>query len=193
MTHAMRRLLISAGAVVLLGLAAVGLIETGMAIAGTSGSAPAAPLGASTTGAMTAAAVDPALTSDLDALLAADQTAAAGPATTARSNAAAGVIRRIAIARHLVHGTVVVDVPKLGGLTTVQLDHGTISAVNGKSLSVAEAGSTSATVTLGDETRVRRNATKAAIADLKVGDEVFVLSKVESGGTTAYLVIVPRT
>ena len=50
----------------------------------------------------------------------------------------------------------------------------------------------SATVTLSDETRVRRNGERAAIADLKTGDEVFVMSKVESGGTTAYLVLVPK-
>ena len=35
-------------------------------------------------------------------------------------------------------------------------------------------------------------AAKAAVADLKTADEVFVMSKVEAGGTTAYLVVVPR-
>jgi hypothetical protein len=49
----------------------------------------------------------------------------------------------------------------------------------------------SATVVLGDETRVRKHAAKAAIGDLKVGDEVFVMSKVQAGGTDAYLVVVP--
>ena len=83
------------------------------------------------------------------------------------------------------------DLPNHGGLTTIQLDHGTISAVSATSLTVKEAGDATASVTLGDQTRVRRNAAKAAVADLKVGDEVFVMSKVEAGGTVAYLVVVP--
>ena len=49
------------------------------------------------------------------------------------------------------------------------------------------------TVALGDESRVRRDGAKAAIADLRTADNVFVISKVEAGGTTAYLVVVPRT
>jgi hypothetical protein len=48
------------------------------------------------------------------------------------------------------------------------------------------------TVALGSESHVRRNGEKVTIADLKKADEVFVLSKVEAGGTTAYLVVVPR-
>jgi hypothetical protein len=87
---------------------------------------------------------------------------------------------------------VVLDLPEKG-LTTIQVDHGTISTVGATSLTIAEAGGTSATVTLGDETRVRRNGEKAKVADLKKGDEVFVLSKVESGGTAAYLVVVPKS
>ena len=33
---------------------------------------------------------------------------------------------------------------------------------------------------------------KAAIADLRTADEVFVMSKVEANGASAYLVVVPR-
>jgi len=86
---------------------------------------------------------------------------------------------------------VVVDLPKTD-LTTIQVDHGTISVVGSTSLTIAEKGSTTATVSLGKDTRVRRNGTKAAVGDLKTGDEVFVMSKVESGGTVAYLVIVAK-
>jgi hypothetical protein len=60
------------------------------------------------------------------------------------------------------------------------------------SLTIAETGGTSVTVTVGDETRVRRNGEKAKVGDLQKGDEVFVMSKVESGGTVAYLVVVPK-
>ena len=76
---------------------------------------------------------------------------------------------------------------------TIQVDHGTISAIGATSLTIAETGGGKPSVTLESATRVRRNGAKAAIADLKVGDEVFVLSKVESDGTVAYLVVVPKS
>jgi hypothetical protein len=98
---------------------------------------------------------------------------------------------QLAAARRLVHATVVVDL-KNGGLTTIQLDHGTVSTVGTTSLTIAEAGGGSVTVTLGADTRVRRDGAKAAIADLKPADEVFVMSKVAADGTTAYLVVVPK-
>jgi hypothetical protein len=184
MTPMFRRTVVTTAAFLLIGLAAVGLVEAGVAI-GSTGQAPA-PIGGS------GAAGDPALAADIDALLAADQTSGptAAPPSKARINAAVGGLRRLAAARRLVHATVVVDLPNRG-LTTVQLDHGTITAVTATSLTVKEAGDTTASVTLGDETRVRKNAAKAAIADLKIGDEVFVMSKVETDGTVAYLVVVP--
>jgi hypothetical protein len=124
-------------------------------------------------------------------VLAADQTS--GPTAAAPERAAVrGAIRRFAAWNRLVHATVVVDL-KQGGLTTIQLDHGTIGAVGASSITIKEAGGGSVTVALGSETRVRRAGAKAAIADLKVADNVFVMSKVEAGGTTAYLVVVPRT
>ena len=93
--------------------------------------------------------------------------------------------------RKLVHATVVVDLPVLGGLTTIQLDHGTVSAASSTSLTISETGGGSVTVELGAKTKVRRDGAKAAISDLKTGDEVFVMSRVESDGTVAYLVVVP--
>ena len=185
MTSTLRRITVTAAAVLLLGLAAVGLVEAGVAIG--SNAPRSVPVGASSS------SDDPALAADVDALLAADQTTTptANAPSKARINAAVAGLRRLAAARRLVHATVVVDLPNRGGLTTIQLDHGTISAVSATSLTVKEAGDATASVTLGDQTRVRRNAAKAAVADLKVGDEVFVMSKVEAGGTVAYLVVVP--
>ncbi|MEA2549326.1 MAG: hypothetical protein QOE42_1924, partial [Chloroflexota bacterium] len=93
--------------------------------------------------------------------------------------------------RHLVHGTVVVDLDKVG-LTTIQLDHGTITAVSASSLTISETGGGTVTTALGSDTRVRRDGAKAAVTDLKAADEIFVMSKVEPGGSTAYLVVVPK-
>ena len=186
MTILVRRTIVVAAAAILIAFAAIVMMRT----ISVKGAAPAVPAGvpAALEAAPAApnALVDDGLGADLDAILAADQT------TTAPGRAAArGDLRRLAAWRRLVHATVVVDL-KQGGLTTIQLDHGTISAVSATSVTIAEAGGGSVTVALGDETRVRRNAAKAAIADLKTADEVFVMSKVEGGGTTAYLVVVPR-
>lgn len=168
-----RRVAIVAGSALLVALAGVGIAQ-----AQPSGPTPAAPT-------VAAAPSDPDIAA-IDAVLAAEQVA---PDATGRLGAER--LRRLAVWKHLVHGTVVVDLPK-AGLITIQLDHGTISAVNATSLTIAEAGGSSVTVSLSDESRVRRDGAKAAIADLRTGDVVVVMSKVESGGTTAYLVVVPR-
>jgi hypothetical protein len=189
MTLLVRRTLILAGTAVLIAVAAIGAVRAAATTAPTV-AAPAALAAAPATGAPTVATgigvdLDNAI-GDLDAILAADQKTPAATAANPR-----GQLRRLAAWRRLVHATVVVDL-KQGGLTTVQLDHGTISAVGATTVTIAETGGGSVTVALGDETRVRRNGAKAAVADLKSGDEVFVLSKVQTDGTEAYLVVVPK-
>ena len=205
MSLLVRRGVLTVAAIVLCSLVAAALVEAGVAI-GTAGRG-AAPLALSPAAATTADASSGAasagtpavatsdgtgdLTADVDALLAADQTALpAATAATPVKPAAIG-LRRLAVLRRLVHGTVVVDLPKLGGLTTIQLDHGTVSAVSGTSLTIHETGGTDVTVALGQETRVRKHATRATVGDLAAGDEVFVMSRVASTGTDAYLVVVP--
>lgn len=128
-----------------------------------------------------------AVAGEIDAVLAAER----GTAPDGQFRAGRGELRRLAAWRRLVHATIVVDLPEKG-LTTVQLDRGTVSAVSADSLSIAEAGDTSVTVALGEETRVRKNGEKATVADLKVGDIVFVMSLVEGSASEAYLVVVPR-
>jgi len=191
----LRRTSLTVIAVLVIAAVALLLVETGIAIGAGAGAQPKPAIAAATP---SAASDDTTLASGLDALLTADQTAAPAPAAStvptparARINAAVRGLRRLAAAKHLVHATVVADLPKLGGLTTIQVDHGAISAVSATSISVAETGGATATVRLGDETRVRRNGAKATAGDLKTGDEVFVMSRVESGGTVAYLVVVP--
>ncbi len=187
MTATLQRIAKPVAIAIVLTLLAMALLEAGIAL-GRNEPRTAAPLAAATT---TTAPADDAIAAQVDAVLAADQTAATTAAPGKVNRAVAG-LRRLAAARKLVHATVVVNLPKLGGLTTIQLDHGTISAVGTTSLSVAETGGTTATVFLGDETRVRKNAAKAAVADLKTGDEVFVMSKVDGGKAEAYLVVVPK-
>lgn len=194
MTLLLRRILAVAGAAVLIAIGSIGVARA----TATPVPAPTAPAGLAAAPAALAAApagvpiaggtaLDDGIGAELDAILAAN-TAPAAPTTAALPR---GQLRRLAAWRHLVHATVVVDL-KQGGLATIQLDHGTISAVGATTLTIAETGGGSVAVTLGTETRVRRSGAKAVVADLKTTDEVFVLSKVEAGGTTAYLIVVPR-
>jgi hypothetical protein len=74
---------------------------------------------------------------------------------------------------------------KDGKLIQVQLDHGTIQAVGGGSITISEAGGTNITVTTDAATVVRTGRTKGSLGDLKVGDNVFVQSRVDGGTTLA--------
>ena len=169
MLQLFRRLALAGGTVAILGLVLAG------AGALASGGSPGGPAG----GDVAAAA---------DALLAADTTT--DSATPVRIPARQ--LRRLAAWQRLVHATATLDLPAAGGLTTVQLDHGTIGAVSSTSLTITEAGGGSVTVTLATDTKVRRHGAKATTSDLATGDEVFALSRVEPAGTEAYLVVVPK-
>jgi hypothetical protein len=89
----------------------------------------------------------------------------------------------------IVHGTVTIDSPK-DGLITVQIDGGTISAVDAKTITISEKGGGSVTIATDGDTRVRRDRKRATTADLKVGDTVRVVSRVANGGATAKAIIV---
>ncbi|HKB27836.1 MAG TPA: hypothetical protein VKC59_02335 [Candidatus Limnocylindrales bacterium] len=91
---------------------------------------------------------------------------------------------------HVVHGTLTV-VDRDGKLVNLQLDHGTLSAVGGGSITIAEAGGSRVTVATTVETRVREDRKPATLTGLKVGDEVVVTSTVAGGSATARLIVVP--
>jgi hypothetical protein len=84
--------------------------------------------------------------------------------------------------RHLVHGTITFDHPD-EGLITVQVDGGTISAVDADSMTIAEAGGASVTVAIDDQTRVRLGGKRSTAAELKAGQTVRVISRIGSGTT----------
>jgi hypothetical protein len=91
---------------------------------------------------------------------------------------------------HLVHGTVTL-LDRNGKLITHQFDHGTVSAIGGGSITIAEAGGSSVTVATTAETRVRKDRKPASLAALAVGDEVVVHSIVSAGSATARGILVP--
>jgi len=178
MASSLRRGAVTAAILLVLVAAAILLVEMGVAVGGAGGPA-----------------TDAAFTADIDAVLAADTGSHTASATAGDGRVGAGgiALRRLAIARRLVHATVLVDLPNRAGLTTIQLDHGTVATVSSSALTISETGGGSITVSLGDQTRVRKDAARAEIADLAAGDEVFVMSKVEGATAEAYLVVVPAT
>jgi len=74
---------------------------------------------------------------------------------------------------------------------TFAVDHGTISAIGGGTISVKEKDGRTVTLKTTDETRVRKDREPATLTDLKVGDEVVVMSRLESGSFVAYRIGVP--
>jgi len=78
------------------------------------------------------------------------------------------------------------------GIQTFNLDHGTITALTAGSMTVAEAGGSSVTLTTDTTTRVRKDGKKATLADLRSGNEIVVVSLVGGTGTSGVvLVVVP--
>lgn len=78
-----------------------------------------------------------------------------------------------------------------GEIVTLQFDHGTISAIDAAAVTIAEKGGSNVTVGTNDDTRVRKGRKPATLADLAVGDEVFVVSVVDDGAATARGIVVP--
>lgn len=159
------RLVLTGGAIVVLGAVGVGLVAassiTPPAVATPAAAAPSSAPGAPD----------------------------AGPAGGPLRNGLAGRLGRALghpFAGHLVHATVTVTDAD-GKLVTFQLDHGTIAAIGAGSLSIDEAGGATVTVSTDASTVVRlgRGAGIGSLGDLKVGDQVFVQSRVDGGTTLA--------
>jgi hypothetical protein len=115
--------------------------------------------------------------------------AAAPAANGERLGPNAGPVGRW-IARHLVHAVVTVE-GEDGDLYTIQLDRGKITAVDADSLTVSEAGGSTVTVTLNADTKVREGRKRSNHDALKVGDDVFVQSRVDGGTLAKRIVIIP--
>lgn len=94
-------------------------------------------------------------------------------------------------ARNLVHAEATLDLPERG-LTTFALDHGAITALGTSSIALKAADGSTVTVSTDADTKVRKERQKAALSDLSVGSEVFVLSVKEGGSFVARHVWVPK-
>ena len=213
MTIVSRSLALAGGAALLVGVLGAGIAVRAGALAGSAATSSAAAPGAAATGAVApgtasssaapgaaaaSAATDPTADAVDAALAAFDQAGTTGPAGLAAPGATAQPatrlgqrLRQFARWKQLVHATVTVNRPG-AGIQAFNLDHGTITALTAGSLTIAEAGGSSVTLTTDTTTRVRKDGKKATLADLRSGNEVVAVSKVGGTATTrALLVVVP--
>jgi len=194
MTIASRSLALAGGAALLVGVLGAGIAVGAGASAGSAATISTAAPGA----AAASAATDPTVDAVDAALAAFDQAGTTGPAGLAAPGATAQPatrlgqrLRQFARWKQLVHATVTVNRPG-AGIQAFNLDHGTITALTAGSLTVAEAGGSTVTLTTDTTTRVRKDGKKATLADLRSGNEVVVVSLVGGTGTPrANLVVVP--
>ena len=194
MTIVSRSLALAGGAALLVGVLGAGIAVGAGASAGSAATISTAAPGA----AAASAATDPTVDAVDAALAAFDQAGTTGPAGLAAPGATAQPatrlgqrLRQFARWKQLVHATVTVNRPG-AGIQAFNLDHGTITALTAGSLTVAEAGGSTVTLTTDTTTRVRKDGKKATLADLRSGNEVVVVSLVGGTGTPrANLVVVP--
>lgn len=159
------RLLLTGGAIAILAVAGLGLAAAS--------SAPTAP---ATNLAAAEATANPGATGG-------GRLGAAGPRDGLRG---ARVLRA---GRHLVHAELTVT-DRDGKLVQVQLDHGTVQSIGNGTLTIAEAGGGTETVSTDGNTNVYLGRKDGALGDVKVGAEVFVRSRVDGGTPLAKRIIV---
>lgn len=102
----------------------------------------------------------------------------------------AGRAARLGVGRHLVH-VIATFTDKDGNLVTIQIDHGTVQSIGGGSLVISEAGSSTVTVSTDDATKVWIGRDAGKLTDLKVGDTVFVQSRVDGSTLAKRILKVP--
>ena len=115
----------------------------------------------------------------------------AGQQSEARLRDGARGPRLLRLGRHLVHAEVTVT-DRDGNLVHLQLDHGTIQSIGGDSVTIAEAGGGTETVSTDDATIVRIGRAEGDPGDLTVGAEVFVQSRIDGGTALAkWILVIP--
>ena len=157
------RLGLTAGAVVILVAAGIGLV----AAAG----APASP-------------ASNVVTADATKSPTGTGTTTRGQARERLEKRAEFAARFLRIGRHLVHVEATLT-DKDGQLITVWLDHGTVQSIGSGSLTISEAGGGTKTVRTDGSTIVRVGRGDGSLTDVRVGAEVFVQSRVDAGNPLA--------
>jgi hypothetical protein len=159
------RLALTGGAILILAIAGIGVaaaaVTSGTQHAATVDAAPAADTGAGT-----------------------DTAPAAAPQRPLAGGLEEDLGRLGRLGGRLVHAEATVQ-DKDGNLIDIQLDHGTIQAIGNGSITISEAGNSTVVVKTDTDTKVHIGREAGTLDDLKVGDEIFVQSRVDGGNALA--------
>jgi len=99
-------------------------------------------------------------------------------------------IRRATMGRHVEHGSVTVQTKN--GDKTIDVQRGTITAINSTTMTVKSADGFTLTWTFGSKMRVIENRGTIQPSDVKVGETVGVAGLKNGSTETARLVIIPK-
>lgn len=180
------RIALTGAAIVILAIAGIGVVSAGSSGVPTVADNAAQDVVGRVPDAASEAATSNAEEQALDAAL---NAAPAAERDGARTGEHAGPLGRWAL-RHLVHAVVTIE-GKDGELYSIQLDRGTVTAVDGDSLTISEAGGSSVTVALNEDTRVREGRERSNLDAIDVGEEVFVQSRIDGNTLAKRIVIIP--
>ena len=100
------------------------------------------------------------------------------------------LIRRATMAKHVEHGSVTVQTKN--GDQTIDVQRGTITAINSTSMTVKSADGFTLTWTFGDKMRVMENRSTIQPTDVKAGETVGVAGEKNGSTETARLVVIPK-
>lgn len=98
--------------------------------------------------------------------------------------------RRHALGKRMVHGEVKVQTDD--GFALIITDAGTVTAVDGNTLTLERADGETVTVTASDDTKIRKGREAASMGDIEVGDIARVV-QVDDGESTTVKMIHART
>jgi hypothetical protein len=118
---------------------------------------------------------------------AADPTPSASASADGKRHARAA---RVFLRKHVLHGEATVETKD--GVKTVDVQRGTITAFDGKTLTVKSKDGFTLTWTVDGQTHVVQHKTAVQPSALKVGGEVGVAGTKDGGTTTAKLVVIPE-
>jgi hypothetical protein len=145
--------------------------------------------------ALAAMGFDPADLAAADqGLVAADPTAAATPSATGGPTDRAGNRKRrpgrVFLGKHVMHGEAVVETGN--GTKTVDVQRGTVTAIDDKTVTVKSADGFTLTWTFGTPIHVVEHRTTVQPSAIKVGTEIGLAGVKEGSTVTARLIVIPR-
>jgi len=100
-------------------------------------------------------------------------------------------LAHVALRRNVLHGEATVQTKN--GVVTIQVQRGTVTAIDDKTMTVKSADGFTVTWTFGDPIHVVEHRTQVQPSSIVVGTEVGVAGPVNSGTTTARLIVIPNT